>query len=157
MDDSLWISYVEQIIREVKGPEKDELILRLENEWEVRSHYWFPLVVSGDKKPPHTEAFQATYFEEELTHDTLRQIFESHNITTLFEWREGAMMCEIELAQFHPYYTGLEGFWFTSQLDWLIYASHESSITVGGEWLLLAVQAAWPNWERRVWTSPFYD
>ena len=40
-------------------------------------------------------------------------------------------------------------------LVWIIYASHESSVTVGG-WLLEEMQAIWPSWQERTWTSPFF-
>lgn len=149
-------SHAEQVIRKVEAPEKDELILRLENRWKVEEHYWFPIDTGANERPAHVEAFQPKYFEEELTYDTLDQILAEHGVTTLFEKREGDIICEIELEQFYPLYTGLEGFWFTEQLDWVIYASHESSITVGGEWLLAEVKRAWPNWEQRVWTPHFY-
>jgi hypothetical protein len=38
-------------------------------------------------------------------------------------------------------------------MDWLIYASHESSITVAGDWLLEAVKAEWPEWEQHLYTG----
>ncbi|MCD6052439.1 MAG: hypothetical protein K0Q55_3857, partial [Verrucomicrobia bacterium] len=43
------------------------------------------------------------------------------------------------------------------QFDWIIYASHESSVTIGGEWLLPAIKSAWPNWQNRIWTTPFFE
>ena len=153
----LSFSCAERVLREVEGSERDQLMLRLGNEWSVKGSYWYPISgINEEKRPVHTEAFQAKYFEQELTHNTLRQIFATRGITTLFEMRENGEMAEIELIQLHPFYTGLEGFWFTEKLDWLIYASHESSVTVGGPWLLSAVQAAWPKWENRIYKTPFY-
>lgn len=156
MFDPEWSSWAEPVVREVEASEKDDLILRLWDEWDVKEHYWFPLTLN-QIAPAFTEAFQATFFQEESTHETLQHILATHGIATMFELREGGQMCEIELAQFHPVYTGFEGFWFTLQLNWLIYASHESSLTIGGAWLLPAVQAAWPDWEQRVWTRPFSE
>ncbi len=147
-------SWAESVVREVESPEKEDLIRRLQKEWGV-SYYWFPLRDKIETRADHIEAFQATY--EESDHETLRQILAAHGITTMFEMREDGQLYEIELAQFYPVYTGSEGFWFTLQLNWLIYASHESSLTIGGAWLLPAVQAAWPDWEQRVWTRPFSE
>lgn len=153
MFDPDWSSSAESVIRELEASEKDELILRLWDEWDVKEHYWFPLTLN-QTAPAFTEAFQAAFFQEESTHETLQQILAARGIATMFELREDGQMCEIELAQFHPVYTWLEGFWFSAQLDWLIYASHENSLTIGGQWLLPEVQAAWPDWKRHIWTWP---
>jgi len=59
------------------------------------------------------------------------------------------------VSLFQPYYNGAEGYWSSDGLDWIIYASHESSVTVGG-WLLEEVKQAWSDWNSRIWTSPFY-
>ncbi len=60
---------------------------------------------------------------------------------------------EIELAHFEAAYDGREGYWTSGEMDWLIYASHESSITVAGEWLLEAVKSVWPEWREHVYTG----
>jgi hypothetical protein len=155
----LSFSFAEAILREVDTSERDTLLLRLKDEWRVGpAQFWFPIAISGDEnRPAHTEAFQALAFEEELTTETFRKILFDHQVEKAFELRESDDICEIELSQLYPIYTGLEGMWFTSQLDWLVYASHESSVTVGGKWLLPAVKAAWPNWEKRIYTTPFYE
>jgi hypothetical protein len=62
----------------------------------------------------------------------------------------------MEISAFEPYYNGAEGFWCNNNFDWVIYASHESSITVGG-WLLAEIKNVWPNWKERVWTTPFFE
>ncbi|PQV63720.1 hypothetical protein B1R32_10960 [Abditibacterium utsteinense] len=153
----LRFSGAERLLREIDGSERDDLLLSLRNEWYLEDDFWFPLTVSENEKlPPYTEAFEYFSFKQELTYETLRQILAEQQIETLYELREDGTMCEIELSEFHPIYTGLEGYWFTPQLDWLIYASHEDSITIGGKWLLPAVQAAWPDWEQHIWTWPTY-
>jgi pyrrolidone-carboxylate peptidase len=43
---------------------------------------------------------------------------------------------------------GLEGYWTTLGVEWLIYASHESTLTVAGT-LLDRVKGGWPTWARR--------
>lgn len=155
MDDPLWCSYAEEIIREVENPEKEELVLRLKNEWEVGGQFWFPLEIKEDEaKPPHAEAFHSGSIAQELTYQRLREILAAHGITKLFEMREGGDMWEIDLAEFYPSYAGLEGYWFTERVDWLVYASHEITTTISGAWLLPEVKAVWPDWERCVWTPP---
>ena len=47
-----------------------------------------------------------------------------------------------------------EGYWCDGAFDWIIYASHESSITIGG-WLLPEIKKVWSNWKEGLWTTPF--
>jgi hypothetical protein len=54
--------------------------------------------------------------------------------------------CELDLELFAPAYTGAEAFWTDRSFDWLIYASHESSVTVTGVRLLPAFKRAFPGW-----------
>jgi hypothetical protein len=134
--------------------EADILYKRMAATWGVGRHYWWPL---SDPRPAHAEGFQDWFFEQEFGYATLRRILTEHGVSSVFEFREDGAAYQVRVATFEPCCTGLEGFWTTDRLDWIIYASHEGSVTVGGEWLLPAVQAAWPSWERRVWTSPFYE
>jgi hypothetical protein len=53
---------------------------------------------------------------------------------------------------FTPRYNGAEGYWTSADLDWIIYASHEASVTLGG-WLVGRVKALWPSWDAHVWTD----
>ena len=59
--------------------------------------------------------------------------------------------CELDLELFEPVYTGAEGSWTDSSFDWLVYASHESSVTVAGARLLPAFQQAFPEWREWIY------
>jgi hypothetical protein len=140
--------------RSLPKSEAKDLHKRMAAAWGVDRHYWWPL---SDPRPEYAEGFQSYFFEQEFGYATLQRILTEQGITNAFEFREDGEAYEIRVATFEPRYTGLEGFWTSDRFDWILYASHESSITVGGKWLLPAVQAAWPMWERRIWTSPFYE
>lgn len=140
--------------RIVPQSEADDLRGRLLSACGGSEGYWWPM--SGER-PPDAEAFQDYYFDHEFGYDSLRRVLSQHGVTRVFEFREDGKCYEVSTAGFEPRYTGLEGFWATSQFDWIIYASHESSVTVAGRWLLPAVKAAWPVWRLRVWTTPFYE
>jgi hypothetical protein len=58
---------------------------------------------------------------------------------------------EIEVSQLNPYGAVYEEFCTDASFDWVIYSSHESSITVAGEQLLPAFQEAWPEWRRHLY------
>ena len=39
--------------------------------------------------------------------------------------------------------------------DWLVYASHESSITIAGDWLTAIFKEKWPEWMQHTYQGPF--
>ena len=129
---------------------RKNLLLR----WGIDKDYWFPL--SDEPRPARVEAFQDKYFEKEVGEKRIRAILEKHGVGKIWEILEGDVDYEIDVTYLRPQYTGVEGIWFDDDLDWIIYASHERSITIGG-WLLDEVKAIWPNWEERVWTTWEFD
>ena len=53
-------------------------------------------------------------------------------------------------------FDGGEGHWCDARVDrrdWLVYASHEGSLTLGGGWLVAAAQRAWPAWAGHLWAG----
>jgi len=48
-------------------------------------------------------------------------------------------------------YDGAEGFWTSEDMNWLVYASHESSITFGGDWLIDGMRGFLPEFERYIY------
>lgn len=132
---------------------EDELVRqKLRELWHVKDGYWFPLT---EERPEHVEAFQDTHFETEVGSAKLRNMLASRGVQRLWVVREGGTGYELDASQIEPYYYysgGEECFWCDNNFDWIIYASHEGSVTIGG-WLLDDVKAAWPNWNERVWTS----
>jgi len=66
---------------------------------------------------------------------------------------------ELDLVCASFTYNGAEGFWTQPDMSWMVQASHESSITFGGEWLLQAMKAALPEFDRyiyRGWDDTLY-
>lgn len=125
----------------------------LQLKWNIPEHYWYPLSL---EKPEDVEAFQDAYFEKEVGAGKLQDILKAHGVERIWEIREDKNDYEFELSVFEPYYNGAEAFWCDNKFDWIIYASHESSITIGG-WLLAEIKEVWANWENRIWTTPFFN
>jgi hypothetical protein len=137
--------------RVLSDNEFEGLRRKLDARWNLGKWYWYPLTPD---RPDRVEAFQAPHFEEEVGWGTLRGMLSGTR--TVWELRESGPSYEVEASAFEPTYNGAEGFWCDDTFDWVIYASHEDSVTIGG-WLLEEVQAVWPHWSERVWTSPFFD
>jgi hypothetical protein len=140
--------------RVLSEKESQHLYQKLKHEWNVDG-YWFPLTTW---KSEDTEAFQDKYFEEEFGFEKLQQSLVEIGVEKVFEINEGDINYEMEISVFEPCYgtSGSEGFWFDESFEWLIYVSHESSITFSGS-ILPVVQKNWKNCQERIWTSPFFD
>ncbi len=44
------------------------------------------------------------------------------------------------------YFWNGEAYWFDDSLNWVVYKSHEGTITFGGEWLINHVKDIWEDW-----------
>jgi hypothetical protein len=61
---------------------------------------------------------------------------------------------ELDLELFAPIYTGSEGMWFDASETWMVFASHEGSVTISGAELIRAFERVFP--EATDWRySPF--
>jgi hypothetical protein len=126
---------------------------RLRSTWGItRGAYWYPLDRSRAEKPDGVEDFDAPGFSESVPLPTLRNLLTDHGDERIWELREYGPEYKLDLSAFEPNCNGVEGYWCSERMDWVIYASHESSITIGGKWLLEAIKHAWPDW--RSYTSP---
>jgi hypothetical protein len=102
---------------------------RLKTIWRITEGYWYPL---AERERDDIEAFQDAYLAKEVGVEKLHSIFRERGVERVWEMREDGINYELELAAFEPIYNGNEGYWCDETFDWIIYASHESSITIGG-------------------------
>jgi hypothetical protein len=138
--------------RQIRSSRREQLWWRLSDTWAAGGGYWYPLTEVPQR---NVLAFQAPCFYQALVAgENLPAILAARGVDRIFELREVGSAYELRLADLDPVYTGDEGFWCSDALDWVLYASHENSLTVGGEWLITAVKFAWPEWERYVWDNP---
>jgi hypothetical protein len=135
--------------RVLAADESEAVRARLRERWQIPAGYWYPL---ADCTLPDVAAFDATALSDGAPHDRLQDILERRGVKGVWELREYGPEYELEVSLFDPHYTGAEGYWSSGALDWIVYASHESSVTVGG-WLLGEVQALWPAWQTHLWHS----
>lgn len=96
-------------------------------------------------------AFRANAFEDALPASVLQSLVRQRGTRRVWELREHGAQYECDLELFEPVYTGAEGYWSAAPFDWVVYASHENSITVGGWWLIDQVRLRWPAWRAHEW------
>jgi hypothetical protein len=142
--------------RSLSQAEHADLWARLHERWGVPlDEMWHPFLDAA--LPPHVLAFQQAWFDHAVPPATLQRILSQHGIRRVWELREYGPEYEIDLDDLEPQYNGAEGYWTSSDMEWLVYASHESSITVAGAWLIAAVKAVWPEWKEHLYTGCDYE
>ncbi|NJN23290.1 MAG: hypothetical protein HC810_01310 [Acaryochloridaceae cyanobacterium RL_2_7] len=120
---------------------------QIRQKWDIKGYHWYPL---HQRKLTNITAFQQEEFEDFCDSVSLVELLQNKGIKRIWELREDGLEYEQDATLLAPYYTGSEGYWTCSQLDWIIYASHGESITVGG-WLLEDIKTLWPNWQQHLW------
>jgi hypothetical protein len=120
---------------------------RLRAHWQIEAGYWYPLTAP---RPTDVAAFETVAFGEAVPAQALRAVLQRRGVTRLWELREYGPEYEQEVSLFDPHYNGAEGYWSSGDLKWIVYVSHEGSVTVGG-WLLDEVKTIWPAWEPHLW------
>jgi len=119
--------------------------------------HWYPL--NNVSPPPHVIALQEDWFAFALPPDVLRNILMQHGIRRVWELREDGSLpqYEMDVAFLVSWDGGAEHVWTSEGMDWMIYTSHESSITLGGQWLLDSVKQIWPQWKDHIYTDYSYQ
>jgi hypothetical protein len=132
--------------RRLAEEEHRELFRKLVNVW----GNWYGGSVDRTELPANVTLHVAA-MDAPRSYHNLRQILRARGIQRVFELREGGCGREIETSVTQFMYTGAEGFWTAGEMDWMVYASHESSITFGGEWLIDAMWKAIPDFQRWIY------
>lgn len=133
----------------------NQLRARLRQEWGVDFEMYYPLTPS----PSHIEAvaFHADLWDFRNGDLLLRKLLSEREIVTVLMFGEGGTgpAEEIAVPNLVMEYTGSEQYYTDEQADWLSYASHESSITIAGAWLVAAFQRHWPGCQRNTYVGPY--
>ncbi|PUA36422.1 hypothetical protein C8Z91_23735 [Paenibacillus elgii] len=122
----------------------------MEQIWDISKPYWYPLF---DCKRDDLIAFDSEYIENEEKLKAIITLLKQHGEEQVIEFLESGHTFYMRVSNLYPYYcyngdfTGGEGFWTSQKMDWIIYASHEGTITFGGEWLVKGLKLLWSDWE----------
>lgn len=114
--------------------EKARVAERLAKTWGAPNAYWYPL---GDKTHPSLIAFDLLEVEEAVLQARIMEFLSGRGVNRVLELREYGPSYELEPCAESFAYNGAEGFWTTASNDWVVYCSHESSMTVGGALAIL--------------------
>jgi hypothetical protein len=131
--------------------ESAQLREELSARWGAKG-YWYPL--SKCDPPTNVVAFHQELWQQRDGTSLLLQATQERAIERCFVFLEGPVDYEIDRSLVDPIYRGDETF-VTSDFQWLIYSSHESSIAVAG-WLADFFRAQWRDWESVAYAGPFH-
>lgn len=110
--------------------------------------YAYPLQSS---EPPHTGVFDALSFERFVPEDAFAAILSDHHVGLLLDFSELDPDCEGAPELLDPIGWHSERYVTPVTMEWLVYCSHEGSVTVSGEWLLPAIRHVWPSCDDYPW------
>jgi hypothetical protein len=144
------------MVRILPQAEADAAWAALAHAWDIRAQiWWFPLV---ETRRTGVAAFEAASFHATLGPSWLRGVLAARGVEAVVHFPEFAEspVHETSLGDASFRYDGEEGYWCDAReagRDWLVYASHEDSVTVGGAWLIDQIQRAWPEWAAHLWNG----
>jgi hypothetical protein len=139
--------------RRLRSSEVQRISRLFKERWHAEIGHWYPLT----EKPEgvDVEAFHITIFSREVGYERLRRMLLRRGVSRIFEVHEsGQSGYELDVGDSDPEYgyEGMEVWWTNGEGDFVVYASHESSITFAG-WILDEVRKAWPQWKSNTYTG----
>jgi hypothetical protein len=134
--------------RVLASAEADAVWCALGVAWGVPARaFWYPLCESS---VTGVTAFRSVVFHEAVPARVLRRELVKLGADRVWELREYGPEYVEDVELFEPEYTGAEGVWTAPAHTWVIYTSHEGSVTVAGA-LLPAVRRVWPDCDQHRW------
>lgn len=117
--------------RTLTKPEVDELWRRLRGTWGMTGNYWYPL---DSKSHPSLIALELDRIDRLALQRRIKKFFKANGVRRLWELREfGGESCCVEAGRDDLNYDGGgEGYWTSDANDWIVYCSHERTMTLGG-------------------------
>jgi hypothetical protein len=141
--------------RVLRNDESESLWASLRDRWGIRGqgYGWFPL--SGDYQPDGSLAFHEELWTARRGNQLLQRFLREQNVLRCNLLRElGPPHFELDVSLAKAVYDGSESFLFDNA-DWVLYTSHESSITAAGS-LAEFLRATWSDVEMLAYGGPFH-
>ena len=129
-----------------------EILQSLYLKWGIKNDHWIPLEERKNSKEivfyPHD------YFFNNYGIDQLRKLVSSISKDKIYKWHwetRNQELYEIPIKELISYKQELlEKYYFDQTFDWVIYMSHENTITFGGKTIINQLENDWSNWEKNI-------
>jgi hypothetical protein len=134
--------------RVLKEAESARLWAELKARWGVGRHpMWYPFDRhESDEPPPNAQVFD-TFLLDEQFGPRLREVLAVLGVSRLWQLTKDSFQheYELDLGLLEPVSNELdERYWTDASFQWLIYASHEDTVTIAGAELLSGLRGATP-------------
>ena len=129
---------------------EDMVLLELNARWNCQLPFgWIPMCDTAVDKET-VDIYDSEYFHhfDEEVKQCLRDTF---NASTLYEIEEGGTVRLLKLEECVFGYRSLEYMYTDLSFSFLLYFSHEESVTVGGEKLRNEIHRIWPEHFMHFW------
>jgi hypothetical protein len=126
---------------------------RLNQVWDIKYQYWYPLFNCDIQD---VIAFDSKYFEDSKKLEFVKRLLRNHRVKNIYEFREDGTYNQVidffdyEFWHSDPYFWNNECFWFDDNMDWIMYISHEETITFGGKWLIENLKKEYVDWKNNI-------
>lgn len=135
-----------------------EIRQHMRDKWNAGYSYWIPL---NEGEQSNIIYFPQDYFIENFGLQKLEECLSSLNIKICYQISEQESFnedFEISVNEIVPFKSNVtEKYYCTDTLDWLIYFSHENTVTVGGIDLINTIKANWSNWKKVAYRWSYID
>jgi hypothetical protein len=90
--------------------------------------------------------------------DKIKLLIESaFNVSKVYEITEGGKVTFIELEDCALDYDGLEHMYTDTSFQFLLYFSHESTVTASSQQLIQAIHQVWPEYLSHLWKPEYWS
>ena len=131
---------------------EDLVLLELNARWNCDLPFgWVPITGPADNSE-ELEIYDLNAFLGWFDDDAIRQLLaETFGISAGYEIVEGGAVEFLALDKCVFGYNGLEHMYTDNTFQFLLYFSHEDSVTAGGKRLIEAIHQAWPTHKSHFW------
>jgi hypothetical protein len=131
---------------------EDFVLLELNARWNCDLPFgWVPITGPADNSE-ELEIYDLAAFIEWFDDDAIKRLLEeTFDIASAYEIVEGGAVAVTDLEQCVFGYNGLEHMYTDASFQFLLYFSHEDSVTAGSKRLIEAIHRAWPDYKRHFW------
>lgn len=126
----------------IKSELEQHLWKKLNINFGINGLYWFPL---HGEKIENCEYFEADVFVKQMGMQHLLDVLKTYD-TQIYELSEVTDVTPITIEEV-PSYDSNEWLYCDENANWVIYFSHENTVTIAGKELLDELKSSWLNWK----------
>jgi hypothetical protein len=131
--------------------DEDSILLELNQRWGCDLPFGWVPITNPAKFSEELEVYGAEAFAKQFDGKLPMLLEQTFGVSELYEITEGGTVKIVALADCLFRYSGLEHIYTDQSFRFLLYFSHESSVTAGGKTLVDLIHQIWPESIRYFW------